>query len=49
MLYHGTRQTDPKFIYAGEEGFNMLYSSGGMWGQACYFAEKASYSNGYRH
>ncbi|CDW86806.1 poly adp-ribose polymerase member 14-like protein [Stylonychia lemnae] len=50
MLYHGTRATPPIAIYDSEEGFNMLYSSGGMWGQACYFAEKASYShNGYKH
>ena len=33
MLYHGTRGTDPKYIYDGEEGFNMLFSSGGMWGK----------------
>ncbi|CDW73869.1 poly adp-ribose polymerase member 14-like protein [Stylonychia lemnae] len=49
MLYHGTRSTTPVTIYDSEEGFNMLYSSGGMWGQACYFAEKASYSHDYRH
>jgi len=32
MLYHGTRNNDPKNIYDGEEGFNMHFSSGGMWG-----------------
>ena len=49
MLYHGTKATDPKVIYDSEEGFNMLFSSGGMWGQAIYFAQNSSYSNGFKY
>jgi hypothetical protein len=49
MLYHGTKLTPPEKVYDGEEGFDMLYSSTGMWGKACYFAEKASYSHDYKH
>eukprot|EP00347_Sterkiella_histriomuscorum_P003822 403362807 len=48
MLYHGTRKTKPSNIYDSEEGFNMLFSSGGMWGQAIYFAQNSSYSNDYK-
>jgi len=35
-------------IYESEEGFNMNYSPGGMYGRANYFAVNSSYSNGYR-
>lgn len=49
MLYHGTSQTPPAMIYDGEEGFNMLFGIGGMWGQAVYFAKKSSYSHTYRY
>jgi hypothetical protein len=48
LLWHGTRQTDPKFIYEGEVGFDMRYSSGGYWGIAIYFAKNAHYSHSYR-
>ena len=48
-LFHGTRANDPKLIYENEIGFDMRYSNSGMWGQANYFAEKASYSNSYAH
>ena len=44
-LFHGTRQNDPKLIYDGEDGFDMRFSSQGMWGQANYFAVNASYSD----
>ncbi len=46
-LFHGTRGNDPKLIYKGEQGFDMRFSSKGMWGMANYFAVKASYSNSY--
>ena len=36
-------------IYDSEEGFDMRFSSGGMWGIAVYFAVNASYSNGYAY
>ena len=48
-LFHGTRGNDPRIIYDSEEGFDMRYSAQGMWGQANYFAENASYSNSYAH
>ena len=48
-LWHGSRNTDPKIIYEGEEGFNVIYSSDGMWGKGLYFAQDASYSHKYAH
>ena len=48
-LFHGSRMCSAHYIYDSEEGFDMRYSSQGMWGQANYFAEKASYSNPYAH
>ena len=48
-LFHGTSNNDPKLIYENEIGFDMRYSNSGMWGQANYFAEKASYSHGYAY
>ena len=36
-------------IYRSEVGFDMRYSSSGMWGQANYFASEAKYSDGYSH
>eukprot|EP00347_Sterkiella_histriomuscorum_P017154 403350461 len=48
MLFHGTRQTPPEKIYDSEEGFNMQFSSGGMWGQPLYFSQTSSYSDNYR-
>jgi hypothetical protein len=48
-MYHGTRQTPPSLIYTSEEGFDMRFSPGGMWGRANYFAVNSSYSNSYRH
>ena len=35
-LFHGTRSTDPKLIYEGEDGFDMRYSAQGTWGLANY-------------
>ena len=48
-MYHGTRYTDPALIYKSDEGFDMAFSKGGMWGIANYFAKNSSYSNGYAH
>ena len=48
-LFHGTSTIEPRVIYESEVGFDMRYSSTGMWGQANYFAEKASYSDRYAH
>ena len=46
-MYHGTSGTPPATIYSSEEGFDMTYSSEGMWGHANYFAKNSSYSNAY--
>ena len=46
-LWHGSRKSSAENIYSSEEGFDMRYSSEGLWGQANYFAEKASYSDRY--
>ena len=47
LLFHGTKDNDPKLIYEGTEGFDMRFSAQGMWGRGNYFAVNASYSNGY--
>ncbi|KAL9653410.1 hypothetical protein ABK040_002046 [Willaertia magna] len=47
QLFHGTRATDPEFIYNGQDGFDTRFSAAGMWGKGTYFACNASYSNGY--
>ena len=48
-LWHGSRTTEPSIIYKGEEGFDVIYSSEGMWGKGLYFALNASYSHLYAH
>ena len=45
LLFHGTRNTDPKDIFKSEKGFDFRYSSDGLWGRGTYFAVKASYSD----
>lgn len=32
-LFHGTKNTQPRIIYNGEDGFDMRFSNAGMWGQ----------------
>ena len=49
LLFHGTRDTDPKEIYKGDSSFDSKFSRQGMWGKGNYFAVNASYSNGYAH
>ena len=48
-LFHGTRSNNPKLIYEGEDGFDMRFSSQGMWGLANYFAVNANYSDRYAY
>ncbi|XP_062522688.1 protein mono-ADP-ribosyltransferase PARP14-like isoform X2 [Corticium candelabrum] len=45
-LFHGTSSTNPEKIYLSEEGFDMRFCAG-RWGWGCYFAENASYSDGF--
>ena len=35
-------------IYQSEEGFDMRFSPGGMWGRGNYFAVNSSYSDNYK-
>ena len=46
-LFHGTSRTAPEMIYGQDEGFDVRFSSKGMWGEAIYFAKYASYSHSY--
>lgn len=45
-LFHGTRAAPPSEIYHGEYGFDLTYSTSGLWGIGTYFAKNASYSCG---
>ena len=49
LLFHGTRNTDPKEIYKGDSSFDIKFSSQGLWGRGNYFAVNASYSHSYAH
>eukprot|EP00756_Hemistasia_phaeocysticola_P019244 Hpha_TRINITY_DN15647_c4_g11::TRINITY_DN15647_c4_g11_i3::g.101203::m.101203 len=50
LLWHGTRNTDPRTIWEGVHGFDRNYcSSQCMWGTASYFAVNSSYSHRYAH
>ena len=47
ILFHGTSKTDPEKIYNQNVGFDLRYANSGIWGNAIYFAKKASYSDKY--
>ena len=49
LLFHGTRDTDPKEIYKGDSSFDSKFSRQGLWGRGNYFAVNASYSDIYAH
>ena len=49
LLFHGTRDTDPKEIYKGDSSFDIKFSRQGLWGRGNYFAVNASYSHSYAH
>lgn len=51
MLFHGTRQTDPKIIYEDkEECFNINYTGDNNYlGRGTYFAERPEYSHAYAY
>ena len=49
LLFHGTRNNPPSVIYKDEEGFNMKFSSKGMWGNGNYFAVNADFSDNHAH
>ena len=44
LLFHGTRDTNPKTIISSEKGFDFRYGSDNcFWGKGTYFAVNASY------
>ena len=45
LLFHGTRDTDPKEIYKGDSSFDIKFSKQGLWGRGNYFAVNASFSD----
>ena len=45
LLFHGTRDTDPKEIYKGDSSFDIKFSKQGLWGRGNYFAINASFSD----
>ena len=49
LLFHGTKEIDPKIIYKDSDtGFDIQYSNPrGSCGKGIYFAINANYSNGY--
>ncbi|CAI2378764.1 unnamed protein product [Moneuplotes crassus] len=48
-LFHGTKRNNPEVVMGSEEGFDMRFSNGGMWGRGVYFAKKFKYSHGYAY
>lgn len=48
-LFHGTRQADPKVIYASEDGLDIRFSSAGAYGNGIYFANNSAYSHTFTH
>ena len=49
LLFHGTRNTNPKEIYKGDSSFDLKFSEQGLWGRGNYFAVNASYSDSYTY
>ena len=49
LLFHGSKNTNPKDIYESNQGLDMRYSSQGFYGQGIYFADTPNYSDGYAH
>eukprot|EP01043_Picozoa_sp_COSAG02_P008654 COSAG02_NODE_281_length_25776_cov_37.797998_12_plen_1099_part_00 len=48
-LWHGTGKADPKLVFNGEEGFDVKFSSDGLFGTGTYFAVNAAYSTNSRY
>ena len=52
LLFHGTRETDPKLVVESVKGIDFRYSSHQrnlLWGKGAYFAVNASYSDNYSY
>ena len=48
-MFHGSSATDPSLISDSEEGFDIRFSHGGLFGQGTYFAEDPAYSHLYAY
>jgi hypothetical protein len=48
-LFHGTKATDPKLIFASEDGLDIRFSNAGAYGNGIYFANNSQYSSGYAY
>ena len=46
-LFHGTKATDPRLIFASEDGLDIRFSNAGAYGNGIYFANNSQYSSGY--
>ena len=49
FVFHGTSSLDPKKIYSGQKGFDVVQSAQGLYGRGIYFAKDASLSHVYVH
>lgn len=49
LLFHGSKNTDPKLIYGTENGLDLRFAKNGVWGQGIYFANNSRYSLNYSH
>ena len=49
LTFHGTRNNNPRDIYAGQRGLDIMRSDRGAYGKGIYLAKNASVSHGYRH
>ena len=48
-LFHGSKETNPKVICKGEDGFDLRFSKIGTWGVALYFSESIKYADRFAH
>ena len=48
-LFHGSKTTDPRLIYASEDGFDPRFSNSGLYGRGTYFADNSHYSSKYAY
>lgn len=46
-LFHGSRSKSAKYLIENIDGLDPQFSNDGMWGRGVYFAQNASYSDGY--
>ena len=49
LTFHGTGDNNPRDIYAGQRGLDIMRSNDGAYGKGIYLAKNASVSHGYKH